>query len=343
MDFKLPFIDVEGTNYNIGFEIGKKTKRQIKKLLKMNEKRFPEITGLTFDDLILKSRNFLHNSMKKYPSYVEELIGISDGAKTDFDKLFLLTCEEEIVSQEKKCTSISAITSDGNILIAHNEDWDKRYKENLYLVKAKQPNLPDFLSLSYVGSLPGSSAGFNDKGIGFTGNSLPFRRFKYGVPKNVILRSILDSKNFNEATKLVKHQDRSISTNSILVDRDHRMIDIESSLQAFDSIKTNRKFLVHTNHIVGQNLRHLQIEADKESERRYNYATKTLEENENNISVDLLKNILKDHNSGICSHPTKRNKSTTIASVIIDINNKKLFLANGNPCKTEYQEYQISF
>jgi hypothetical protein len=89
----------------------------------------------------------------------------------------------------------------------------------------------------------------------------------------------------------------------------------------------------------------LQKEKLIESEKRYNYAVKILGENENNITVDLLKGILRDHKSGICSHPTKKypNQSLTIASAIIDITNKKLFLADGNPCKAEYAEYQISF
>lgn len=341
----IPFVEVEGNNYEIGFEIGKKCKHQIRKLLKINSKRYVRISGLEFNELLEKSRNFLHHSMKNFPRYVEELVGMSCGSKVDFNQLFLLSCEEELISPVKKCTSIVAITPDNNIIIGHNEDWSREYANQMYLIKAKQPNYPDFLSLSHIGSSPGSSIGFNDKGIGFTGNSLPFKRFRYGIPRNLICRSVLDAKDSKEASKNVKIKKRAISSNSIIVSKEQSIIDIETSFEAFGRIVPDEKFLVHTNHIVSERLRHLKKTVSKESVRRYEKAIKILKENENRMDIELIKRILQDHETGICSHFDKKRSymGVTIASVIVDMNNKMMHIANGNPCKSEYKEYKLSF
>jgi hypothetical protein len=56
-----------------------------------------------------------------------------------------------------------------------------------------------------------------------------------------------------------------------------------------------------------------------------------------------LKNILCDHEAGICAHLNKVHPryGITIASIIMDPKNKTIEVAWANPCRNKYTKYKL--
>jgi isopenicillin-N N-acyltransferase-like protein len=65
-------------------------------------------------------------------------------------------------------------------------------------------------------------------------------------------------------------------------------------------------------------------------------------------TIETLQSILRDHVNypdSICNHATGGNpldREKTITSLIIDLSNRKLLAASGNPCEADYDLYELS-
>jgi len=72
---------------------------------------------------------------------------------------------------------------------------------------------------------------------------------------------------------------------------------------------------------------------------RYNRAYRLMKNNRGKISMEMMKKFLKDHVSrpkSLCRHG--ENVKTTF-SVIINLTERTMYLARGNPCESEYYKY----
>jgi isopenicillin-N N-acyltransferase-like protein len=70
-----------------------------------------------------------------------------------------------------------------------------------------------------------------------------------------------------------------------------------------------------------------------------------LEQHRGDCDVTALKEMLADHfdlPNSICSHQDPRfpqvEQYATIVSIIVDLNTAVMWLADGNPCQTQYQQ-----
>lgn len=340
---KIPFVEAEGNNYDIGFEIGKKLRKQIKNIIYLNNKFYLRTTGKDFNYFAHKSKPYLKFA-EKFPQYISELEGIASGSNMEFKEIFSLVCQEEMVFARGKCSAIAAKTSDGRMLLGHNEEWAPHYADGLYIIRATQENKPDFLSVAYIGNLPGTSAGLNDCGIGFSSNSIDVANTRTGVPKSFISRSVLDSRNIKEAVKFLTVKPRALGKDCLIVHRNGFIVDLEESTDRHAIIKS-RKWLVHTNHLL--KLKGVKEIPEECSFWRLERARELFMENEKKINFELFKKILIDHHNfpdGICCHLCKCEgdiKYSTIASAIIDVTRGALHVAAGKPCQSSYVKYKM--
>ena len=67
--------------------------------------------------------------------------------------------------------------------------------------------------------------------------------------------------------------------------------------------------------------------------------------NKGRIDLEKVKSFLRDHGNhacySICMHPSLHNTYHTMASMIFDLCEHKMHVAVGNPCETEYYEYEF--
>lgn len=338
----IPFIQIKAKdNFNFGLQLGEKLSRQIKKRIKDNKILYKEKGIKKFSDLIKTAQKFLPAIKKYYPKLLQELEGMSTGAKVDFNKLLVLMCEEELLDFRTSrctshCTNIALQTKKG-ALLGHNEDWLPAYKNNgLFIVKGQIQN-HKFLALSYTGSLAGTSSGLN-KYFCYTANSINCKRFRFGIPIKFQLRALLDVTTESEAYR-VDLKDSSIASNMVYAWKNSKILDIEDYFGHHEKFYAN-KFLIHTNHPVLKKDR-TKANTKAESIRRYDQAKKMLETKTYNLKT--LKSLLCDHEAGICAHLNKVHPyyGITIASVIMNPKEKSMEVCWANPCQNKYKKYKL--
>src|SRR3989344_5022670 len=337
----IPFIKIETkNNYEFGYKLGLKLKNRIVDRIEVNKRDYKKIAFNVkdFNNLITKSEKFLPSIKKCFPKILDEAKAMADGADISFQDLFVLMCEEEIVDfKTLHCTSVAIKTINGKFLLGNNEDWIPHYRRNgLMLVKGKIKDVK-FLGLNYVGSLSGSSCGLNNYGVSYSDNSFALNKFVYGVPRSFHLRALLEAKNVKESIRILTTKP-SINSNTMLVNSEG-ITSVESYFNHHDIYKSNNTFVL-ANHPIEEKNRYKII---KDSIKRYDRALKILKE-ENELTINSVKRVLKDHKGKICEHDSRKQKnssSPTIASVIMNPKDKWMMLCQGNPCKGVYKKYKL--
>eukprot|EP01083_Nonionella_stella_P067553 178745_1 len=216
--FDLPQYDCSnaGSNYEFGYCIGEKTQNQIQ--TRWNEWTMVRDlyewiqrnqTGKQIYDM------FLQNNQNKFASFIEEGHGMADGASFDFDKIFIMTCADELsyfapsnarYPPTQACSDymMQQFGSNGLIrsFIAHNEDNRSPNRNNTFLVKANITEEIPFYSYGYAGEILTQSAGWNEFII-FTSNFVhPLNPVPGGLCRNFIARSIMTQTSLQDALKV---------------------------------------------------------------------------------------------------------------------------------------------
>lgn len=337
---KLPFIEASGNNYDIGFAIGERLHKQMRRLVGIEEKDYVEVSGKPLQYYAKKIRQIVGVTEKYFPKYTEELLGMAEGSGVDFNTLFAIGCEDDLIFN---CTSIAGFSREG-IILGHNEDWFRDHLKSLYICRIEQKGKPDSISLSYVGHLPGFSVGFNSAGCAHTENSISAKRiYKRKLPLQFLMRACLDVRKYSGLIRVVSIRDKMIGGNS-LVAFNNKIFDIEFLPKGYATIKS-KNYLAHTNHIISKKIISHERHHDRDSVWRLARANELLEKNE--FSFGLVKKILSDHKYrpfSICCHEFEqkgKERYCTMASVIVKLNKKEFYVAHGNPCELEYVKYDL--
>jgi len=344
MNKTIPLIEAQGSHREVGFKIGQACQSQIQNNLAGLREGFPE--GVTWEAMLQQSEHYLEFSQQIYPQYVEELKGIADGAKVPFEKVFLSMCEELWESAAwRGCTDMAArgsATLDGSTLIAHTNDLLPQAEEHLILLKVQAEDEPEFLGISSGGIA--ISAGFNAAGISLTGNQLDNNDIRPGVPRLLVVRAILASRNLSEAMDHCLLPQRASSYNNVLADASGEVYCMEGSATDCEPIYIDEDILAHANHYVNPSMR--RFEADRNSignsVLRHNRAMRLLRENYGKLTPDLFQELLADHAdypTSICKHGIE---TVTVFSIIVQPEHLRAWIGRGRACETEFVEYQLN-
>ncbi|MBM3228567.1 hypothetical protein FJZ20_01635 [Candidatus Pacearchaeota archaeon] len=338
---KIKYVKIEAeNNYEFGFKLGKALSRNIKRRIRKNKKIYRR-KGISYSQMMKGAKKFIPAIKKKYPLLLEELRGMSVGSKVPFEDLLVMQCEEELLDfYVEKCTSLAVKTKNGEIYLGHNEDWLKEYLNNGMVVVSGRIGKLKFLSLTYMGALVGASCSLNYHGLAFTGNSLDFKRFRFGIPRNFSLRAILSTRNIKEAEKIIESKKQSIASNTLLVFKNTMMEDIERLWISYD-VFHGHKWIVHTNNPLvksEQNKSNTDPESVKRCKRAYEILSK-----KKSVTIETLKEVLRDHETGICGHYHRKHPTygVTIASAIINPREQWIEVCHSNPCKHRYIRYNL--
>ncbi|MBM3200137.1 hypothetical protein FJZ53_04300 [Candidatus Woesearchaeota archaeon] len=344
-----PYIEAKGSNYQIGCAIGEHLKEKMRDYDARMKLLYSKLVKDSHHDLNVMAEKTEALILKYFPQYLKELQGMADGSDLSLHEILLLCSEETLIETVKKgCTTFAYPCIEG-IFLGHNEDWLLGYEDNMYIVKAKPKKGPAFLSLAYIGTLPGSSVALNSCGIAFSGNSL-LSGAQDGMPKNIILRSQIEAKNLEEFVDLASFSPRAIPNHTMAIDKNGKIVSVELALDRHCIVYTPRYF-VHTNHALHPNLAMLEQGPVKNSAARYQTSLRHLLEKE--LNRDLAKRILRSHEhspDSVCVHsktdrvfPEDGHTSQTIASAVVNIKNMTMSVAWGNPCKSKFKTYRLEF
>src|ERR1700690_3823061 len=195
-----PLIQVSGTHREMGCQIGEARREQIQHSIanghKLIEQSYDQLE-LTWEGAQIQARKYLPFAEERYPQYVDEMRGISEGANVAFDDVMTLNAMEAVTTDAlhlTRCTSFAVneeCTADGHVLAAHNEDWVPEDEDDVYFVSAKPTDEPPFLAMTYGGLL--CNVGFNAYGIAQLIDSVYPADSRMGIPRLVFARAVLAS------------------------------------------------------------------------------------------------------------------------------------------------------
>ena len=343
----IPVIEASGTYRQVGQQIGGAMKPCLQRLAAQMHEHLPR--GVSWQDLLQKSRLFLTHSRAVYPQYVEELEGIAEGAALPFDDVFLGMCEELWESTmwrggAKGCTDFAArgkATVDGSTLLAHTNDLGPESEKDLVILKVRAGNDPQFLGVSVGGW--GFSAGFNAAGISMTGNEVSANDVRPGVPRLLLVRAILAARRLGEAMDACLLPQRASNYNNIIADANGEVYSMEGSATDCEPIYIENDILAHANHYVSLPMR--RFESDRNdiggSVIRHNRALRLLRGDFGTLSPAAFQTLLADHAnypSSICKHA---GESVTAFSIIINLNELRAWIGRGLPCRTTFVEHRL--
>ena len=351
-----PLIKVSGSHREMGRQIGESCKIQVQRSVDTARSLIAqsyETLELTWDGAQIQARKYIPFVQERYPQYVEELIGIAEGANVSMDDLIVLNAMEGVTMDAlhlSKCTSMAvndSRTADGHVLVAHNEDWLPEDEEDVYLIHATPDDEPAFLAMTYGGILP--NVGFNSAGLAQCCDTVYPTDSRIGIPRIFVSRAVLAAPTIGEAISRTVMPHRAAGYNHLLAHESGEIYNVEVSARRFAILYGHDGYVAHTNFYLDPNLQAIEYEPDEliNTRVRYYRALRLLRKEEQH-SVKTLEAIQRDHlnyPNSICDHleddlvPLDRQK--TINALVIDLTAKAMHFVWGNPCKNNYHVYYL--
>lgn len=351
----VPLVDVSGTHRDMGRQIGaafpQKVRHGIENARRFFAEAFPQLQ-LTWEGAQIQSRKYLPFVQERFPQYFEELVGIAEGADVPLDEVFVLNAMEAVTTDAlhlTRCTSMAVAqerTADGNVLLAHNEDWVPEDEDDVYLVRARPDDEPPFLAMTYGGLLP--NIGFNAAGIAQLIDTVYPTDARVGVPRIVVGRAVLGARTPGEAIRAALAAHRAAGYNHLVAHESGELYNVEVSARCFDVLSGADGIIAHTNHYLSSHMREIEKEPYELIGTRVRYfRARRLLQSRPHHTIESLQEILRDHvnyPASICNHTTEGDpldREKTINSLVIDLTAREMHLAWGNPCANPYHIFRL--
>jgi isopenicillin-N N-acyltransferase-like protein len=352
-----PLVRVSGTHREMGRQIGEACRKQVQHGVENGRNLVADAyqqLELTWAGAQIQARKYLPFAQERYLQYVDEMMGIAEGADVIFEDLVVINAMEAVTMDAlhlTRCTSMAVNderTADGHVLLAHNEDWVPEDEDDVFIILANPKHDPPFLAMTYGGLLP--NIGFNAYGIAQLCDSVYPNDSRIGTPRTVVSRAVLASKTPDEAIRHMLSAQRAAGYNHMLVHESGELYSVEVSARRFGILYGDDGYIVHTNHYLSENMQ--QVEREPEdlvaSRIRYFRALRMVKRQEEQHTIKTLQSIQRDHvnfSNSICNHsidasnPLDREK--TVNAMVIDLTAREMHIAWGNPCENPYHTYHL--
>jgi isopenicillin-N N-acyltransferase-like protein len=330
--------------------------------------RFTE-SGLSRDVALSQGKRWSETIQRTNAEYYEEMTGIAEGAHVTLSEIGLLNGRYEIAftlygdevrrndqpkGLEDGCTTFGVtpdLTEGGKTWLCQNWDWLHAIQPNLVVTRLRRPAKTAILSLTEAG-IVGGKMGLNDAGIGLVENGLASDRDgtnPFQNPFHVRCREILDADRFDQALLAVVKTKRTASANFMIGHADGEIVGLETSPNHVSYYYPQAGVISHSNHFIGAGHGSSEMERIGPSTLvRAKRAEILIRKLPSPIRQENLAEIARDHfchPNGICRHPDERlinvRRTATLASVMLDLKNRIMNIATGQPCESKYQTYAL--
>ena len=348
----LPILHLNGTPYENGFQHGTLMKIRIIELVGLWKNDIENKYQIPADDFIrvfLDSTDYIPAIKKWTPELLEEIKGISDGAKIDFNTMFAFQLIDEIWTNARlidlphHCTSLGInnyMKNGSSNYIAQNIDVTPFYHGFEILLDIKDNNSDTRKLVTTFAGYIGAN-GLN-KHVGITCNTLmDLKSSLDGLPVCCIVRGVLEKKSFEEAERFIKEIKHASGQNYIIGSKQYiSSFECSSDLVTEYWPDTTKNYTYHANRSLTNTSYHPSyIEYVKTlfntTPEAVNFGDPRLKSIEsrilNNKSIDL-----KTIESALSVKPVC-NTNTWVATIMKFNNNYNEFrITPGNPDSTEY-------
>jgi len=383
-EIKESFIYINSSNpYDYGLKVGKRFRLQYKLL---------DIwTGFTKKNKIYKKdiENQI-NTMKQYcPFFLEELKGLSASLNIELERLLSIMISISHFFDSKCTTTLSTkpATKNNETFLTMNMDSSQNFMVRLLRLYSMKCWIVKITTLKYRYVFLGIPILYeipllNENGLGFGGNglSLTENESRYidegpGISTYMLERlTMMTCKNVSEVAQLWKNMERASGTyrdwphfwdNSISVwcDKEGGILMIEQTHNYIITVFGNSTeitgapegILWHANihQWLDPNLTGSMFPEDfPSSPLRAERAYELLNNNYGNITLDVCKNITRDHGGGsnkngrdsydICRHSDKNWSSNTAISWIIQPKDLTVYWTHRSPCRSIFKKHNFT-
>lgn len=346
-----PKIKVSGSPYQRGYQYGRQAGDRIYKSIELYRTCFLQ-AGVNSSQLNEQIRLYSELIVNCQPEMMDEIKGIAEGSGFSAEQIVALNCRTEILFgtklQAPECTALAVTpeaSANGHTIIAQNWDWYPQCLETAIILEIKKDSGPGMLIFTEAGVM--ARNGLNSQGTGVVGNFLQsdLDGKQRGMPIPLVRRNILNGEAFCYSVESVICNPRCVSSNYILANKAGEAINLETACKDVFPIYPQSGLLVHANHFVAARGHVQDVGLNKFPDSLYRdlRVKKILNEKERKIEISDIKEALRDHFGyprSVCRHDDGRSGSVvTVASIIMDLNDCKMLVAPGPPCKNEYFEY----
>jgi isopenicillin-N N-acyltransferase like protein len=358
-----PHVRVEGEPRERGRLYGEQARGRMRRSRDAYEEVFGHCTSWPWGKVTEEARRYAPPIRAFRPEYLEEMQGMAEGSGLRLEDILALNVRTEVMFAAKarqalslpvasvgECTAFAALPekAGGHVLIGQNWDWLPHSFDTVVVLEARQIGKPAYVTVVEAGLL--AKFGMNSAGIGLVTNAIvtDLDRGEPGIPYHVLLRSVLDAETVTEALSGLQAGFRSSSANYVLASADGIALDVEAAPGDFRRLKVTGPedgLLLHTNHLLHtqRGVTDVSLWAMPDSAVRLQRAHAVIGEGDRSRAA--LTAMLCDHADrpwSICAHADARqprlDQAATVASAVMDLGARRLWLADGQPCQMPYRE-----
>jgi isopenicillin-N N-acyltransferase like protein len=366
-----PHVRVAGSAEQRGGQYGEQASDRVRRSVSAYRDVFAELAGWDWQTVCAEAARFEAPIEAFGPQYLAEMRGIADGAGIDFGDVLAINVRTEVMFAAKarqaaastgrtgpaECSAFAVAPAPGRAgptLLGQNWDWLPHTADTVVVLEARQDDGPDFVTAVEAGLL--AKTGMNSSGLGLVTNALVTAddRGEPGLPYHVLLRAIMDCPTVSDAISALQAGFRSSSANYLLAHRDGIVLDVEACPGDFSRLYLlypgDDGVLLHTNHFLADRFagKDVSVWAMPDSPVRLQRLRAGVQAAADH-SLATFGSLLSDHAnypSSICCHPDPRmpryDQGITATSVLMDLDARRMWVTDGNPCTTQYRELDYS-
>ena len=350
---RYPEITVSGPPRELGRQIGEAAGDLVRGFCDIAMERVNKTAAVSRDQADEVAARCLDFTRDYNPALVEELQGTAEAARVPLMDLMLLQVRNQLTAEaEAGCTSVSMPRG----VVAQNWDNDPELDPFTVVLTRHPDNRPSLTTLTQAGLI--AYIGFNDSGLGACLNTLPAPTRLHGVPHYFTLRDLYEQTSLDDAVTSIDRAKRAIPANIILT-TPQGPANLEVTVDEVHVLRPDEGHrLTHTNHclhpkLVRINERFPELIQSYSRKQRVDTlvpdSTADSTDDDDGTPVDLepIKAALRDHDGhprSICRHPNDDPETgfwTTVFSVIIEADQRRMHVTRGTPCDREYETYSM--
>lgn len=280
------------------------------------------------------------------PHLVDEMRGLAEGAKVEMADAMACNIRGLPDKGGEGCTAYAVTargTADGSVIAGQNSDMDDKIPPLAYVLHLAPVGKPEVLIWTFGGMI--GYHGMNSAGMAHFANALgggPEGRF--AMPHYPVKRMMLECTSVEQAADLLRKIPLGSNGNYVMCDGAGRILDVEATTAGPEILPdTGAGFLAHTNHyLCPRYARKENFEQSwKDSFPRVERMNALLQRRFGKITVADMQAFLRDHSgqpTAICRHD---GESRTVASLIAEPARRRMHVAAGHPCQSEYVTYSL--
>ena len=371
---EIPWVRVAGTPYERGRQYGAQARDRVHLSVRAYQRVFAHYAGWDWPTVRRAAAGFEPSIAGFRPAYLEEMRGIAGGAGLDLADVLAINVRTEVMFAAKareapladrarqaptECSAFAVAPAPGQqpgaTLVGQNWDWLLHSAQTLVVLEARQDDGPDFVTVVEAGLL--AKTGMNAAGLGLVTNALVTDADAGlpGLPYHLLLRAVLDCATVTEAFAVLQAGVRSSAANYLIAQAGGAVLDVEAAPGDFTRLYPlgpERGVLLHTNHFLSPRIHavDLSLWAMPSSAVRLQRLRAGAAARPGPATLEDFRTLLADHAdypTSICAHPDPREhpceQAATIASVLMDLTARQMWVAVGNPCQAPYQRLDLSW